>query len=54
MTDDLAARVATLEAQVALLMRIAVANGDATVNQARATLGLPDFNLAGTEPAPAT
>jgi hypothetical protein len=39
--------VATLEAQVALLMNVALGKGDVSINAIRATLGLPDFALVG-------
>ena len=41
--EALKRRVATLEAQVALLMQVATARGDVTINQVRSALGLPQF-----------
>lgn len=41
--DTLKRSVATLEAQVAILMKIALASGDVRINEIRETLGLPDF-----------
>lgn len=42
---DLEERVAALEATVALLTRKLFERGDITINDARATLGLPAFEL---------
>ena len=42
-TPSLEERVAALEATVAMLVRKLLANGDITINDARATHGLPPF-----------
>ena len=42
-TPSLEDRVATLEATVAMLVRKLLASGDITINDARATHGLPPF-----------